>query len=444
MSRQSIFIRIFTIMVLFFLHSLAYGQENESKLEKIDNKNRLNLYVRDGILVNFKHKDLIPALRASAALLLPKDDGTKISFCSGTLIGPIDVITAAHCVVDETMQIDPPSRVEVFFPLSGIYSVVEILVNPAYRPGTKGEDVAILRLERVVDGIKPVEMSPRIASPGADALVAGYGGTRGLLNKERRIEMLHSGIFRYGKVRLAYCPLSPADPIGPQSDLTICLGDLTVPIESPITCKGDSGGGLFFPDNDGELIGVTSFLRSEKGLEYTGRCLGPLSTGHTNLRRHEDWIRGSVRGSRAVPGETASVCGGFECLSEADILMTGTEYLLPGANSERTFEITVERDYDKILVSVNGQQEDDATLSGDRRLKLSVPGCPQAQGCAGALAPTAPDGPFATCTIEKPNRGNLSIKVQSCSGSGLFQINVAGFSKKPKVNPGPGQALQRQ
>lgn len=159
--------------------------------------------------------------------------------CTGTLIAPRLVLTAAHCITETPFG----SNLEVLFgddvaaPAASLLRVMEVQVHPAYRAGDAMADLALLILEQSA----PAPPAALNTAPLDDAWVGrsirlvGFGQTHpsGSVPGSKRsgtaaISEVHSSQFR------------------------------VVPSPS-LSCHGDSGGPLFGPGGGGEVvIGVTS------------------------------------------------------------------------------------------------------------------------------------------------------------------------------------------
>ncbi|MET0404024.1 MAG: trypsin-like serine protease [Cystobacter sp.] len=161
--------------------------------------------------------------------------------CSGTLIAPDVVLTAAHCL--EAFGVE--GNYEVFFgarllPESQtrghFVQVARAVRHPAYERATHANDVALLRLATAVKE-PPVRLPVRGDGlvPGRAVRVVGFG--------ETRAEGEPPGVRRQGVLRLT--------DIGPES--------FRAGPGPGMSCVGDSGGPVFAWDAEGRevLAGVT-------------------------------------------------------------------------------------------------------------------------------------------------------------------------------------------
>ena len=248
--------------------------------------------------------------------------GASVGFCSGALISPLVVATAAHCAVVEpevgAVRAAAPGTLEV---VAGhlasrtadagmVRPVFEVRVHENYdhdfimgrnRSGAgqggigSPNDIALLLLASPFDGI-----------PNAP-----------LLSKEREQELIHHGdlgfVAGYGVYDLddklngeLYISDAVIDILGPQELLTRrldLLGD---------SCYGDSGGPLYVPTEEGDfLVGLVSRGRSD----VTRDC-GDGGV-YTLLSAHLPWIA-KAAGSRFQPSSAMGSSEGSFLADGAD------------------------------------------------------------------------------------------------------------------------------
>src|SRR5688572_11048520 len=156
--------------------------------------------------------------------------GEEANFhCSGTLVGPRTVLTAAHCLFQEGERLYAPDLV---FDVGGIaHAVSRSSVHPSYDPSTDRdwEDAALLRLDRASHASPiPVSIDPPLE--GVEAEVIGFGVTA-------------SGT-GFGRRRRARITLG-----------TVTEREIFYDSGERGACYGDSGGPLI--QNDA-VVGITS------------------------------------------------------------------------------------------------------------------------------------------------------------------------------------------
>jgi hypothetical protein len=232
--------------------------------------------------------------------------GQRIPVCSGTLISPRVFLTAGHCT-DLLIKEDLPTYVS-FDPTykSGASEVISATpyTHPKFcfpTPEDKGKcrlppqrpeivgtlprdvryDVGVAVLED-----EPVKMATYGALPEAglvDTLkegqrltTVGYGATGYEIDGAPRPQLVYPGNRYRATVRL----LNTNDAVGDMFVKT--TGVSLIKGKGEASCKGDSGGPLFMPDQQ-TMVGVTSFGNPV--------CRGPVYYQRVDLPGVLRWVR---------------------------------------------------------------------------------------------------------------------------------------------------------
>jgi secreted trypsin-like serine protease len=170
---------------------------------------------------------------------------TPHTLCTGSVISPTKVLTAAHCTASPpTMSVRTNSTSA--FAGGSVHSVSQVAINPAWNRGFLG-DVAVLTLQSPT-GAPPIQLASSaedsaLTTPRASVSVAGFGNRNPAGRRKPKIGLLTSAqVFVHG-----FCPLPSTlmCDAGGRSGLVAIRKIKRKIRKRPIqrtVCSGDSGG----------------------------------------------------------------------------------------------------------------------------------------------------------------------------------------------------------
>ena len=341
---------------------------------------------------------------AVGALLSGDDPGSANFRCTGTLVGCDKFLTAAHCLFSDLQQNvydDNPQSYLIFFQELGFFKVKEIRwPKQQYKPYYASYDLAMLTLERPVEGIAPMPLNMSTSAKPLNkslATIVGFGRTGG-----KRHDY---GIRRIGSARTERCTSIWADK-------AICWkfdADVKTRGRRSNTCNGDSGGGVFMFDHEGQrrvqkIFGVVS------GGTDADHCQKNDESYNVDIAEFAAWI------GDAGEGRLSSQ----QCGSERMNIESRTTLLtLDGSKERESFIFQVPAGAQKLRVAMNGEENEN--VSND--FNLFVYRGAQVSNAKPVCA-EAGLGQFAFCDIAGPSPGQWSVVVQRVRGKGKAQITT--------------------
>lgn len=240
------------------------------------------------------------------------------SACSGTLVDPIHVITAAHCIVSSSGVPRDPRQMLVGWSATGRTNafirtgVSAAIHHPDYSPQTFVNDIAVLTLTGPLPGagtmplIAPESAKAALAA-GASVRSAGFGYTSsaGTTSDRARVADLVVVPDRVCSSTTATYPIGSVTFVGLGIDTTTAVCAIGVVPRTDLiidTCQGDSGGPLYAGAVGSErLIGLTSVGVGCAGFDGRDELAEKTPGVYTRIAPYLDWLDALGVGSATVP-----------------------------------------------------------------------------------------------------------------------------------------------
>jgi len=213
--------------------------------------------------------------------------------CSGALIGPNLVLTAAHCMTDRaSYRVVATSR--SFRPQR--LRVAAVTIHPSFVTGTTprtqpGVDLAIVKLERPL-GPEFSPLDPSLGGridTGTMVTIAGFGV---LLERRKATArtLRQTNLVSLGPLEVANRVLIVVDP------------NRLAETPGAGACRGDSGGPILAATSGGyRLYGIVSWSSGALRTSEPSACGG--LTAVTPVAEHLGWIAEGIRSLNSMEGE---------------------------------------------------------------------------------------------------------------------------------------------
>ncbi|KAJ3652931.1 hypothetical protein Zmor_018854 [Zophobas morio] len=217
-----------------------------------------------------------------AALFFQGGPDSKFWFCSGTIISPDWILTAAHCANEADSVLIYTAIIDISAEVEPTAIENKFIIHENFSPDSLANDIALIRLTNSLtfdDGVRSISLSSEEVKESVTVTISGWGKTRAndssispLLNYVNLVTISNE------ECQKAY---GDSELILPEM---VCAATNPAPVQTP--CNGDSGGPVVvdFDTDNPRHVAVISFV-SDTG------CESGLPSGYTRTASFLDWIK---------------------------------------------------------------------------------------------------------------------------------------------------------
>jgi secreted trypsin-like serine protease len=238
------------------------------------------------------HAIIIRHDRSDAAYVVNESDFPQLFFlhtrydnklCVATLISELWAITAGHCA-EQTPLLDTMTRGEQYpIRIAGQHNAIsKLVVHPDFRHPQQRQavDLALIRLEHVVQGIRPVDLYHDVDEKDQVLSLIGWGytgeGTHGLLSNDGKMRRAENSVMFAGKW-LEFLFDDPRE-----------LNSSALPLEG-VPSLGDSGGPALVESAQGLILLGVALGEIDNSTELEQGHYGAVSL-YERISTHYHWI----------------------------------------------------------------------------------------------------------------------------------------------------------